>query len=758
MGNSDDKLVRDEEGEGDGEDGEEEKSARERYQRMLSKAVSEAKMQAADSLRKKKSEREMRLLEINSKGAYPTTLTAKRSTATGSNNNNDNRNKQSVLWVVGVNNDNAKTESILAKENEKKRKIVVVDDDDDDDDDDEEEKKKKKKKKKQRNLKQKEQKGEEKGEEGEVMNDSNKIVPVLAAPAQAKRAIEPKECHRLFGPRAKTRADLIERARNVHKAHQLIDAICKAQQDIRTPFGFMLKQLDAVQDAIDRNFGMLRRDPYPWEKYEMDKEEKREALEKKKLESEREKKKKKKEKEGEMCEKKMLSIAAAVVDNNKLNKKSMEVVVKDMVKPGDEIAKMAIPSHVNKGRYPGEYCQKCGRHEHQVNVQMKSKSIPGKLICNDCFEKEIKVIEGEARKNEKERLKKIDREKKQRKKAEPASPTTMNINTGTPTRTPTSKYAAQELMEQTITMPGWNQRIEAVSDDEPFFDASDELKRKRPLLITNSGENKRMMPLKEVLERASEHDRQKSQKKDAKRKDHAMVQAVIPEKTKMKEKVKLTYTIDESAPEDDLNVWPGAPHPRVLPQPFYDSLYSTTLASTYTGSLVVKKLPPSIHVRCGGHEGVYLTRRRLIRCMCELETEGCLQKSGEGDGNLFEGRDWEKHCGKGRSKNWKNSVKVVKTNDNVEYIRSWLRRFGLDPTKKCRLQKQTNGIITPTDEDLEEEKELEEGVIVERIRENTPPPCAAINITSPSAMTHIHSYASDSEDDLSHEHIVISIM
>ena len=161
----------------------------------------------------------------------------------------------------------------------------------------------------------------------------------------------------------------------------------------------MLKQLDAVQDAIDRNFGMLRRDPYPWEKYEMDKEEKREALEKKKLESEREKKKKKKEKEGEMCEKKMLSIAAAVVDNNKLNKKSMEVVVKDMVKPGDEIAKMAIPSHVNKGRYPGEYCQKCGRHEHQVNVQMKSKSIPGKLICNECFEKEIKVIEGEARKN-----------------------------------------------------------------------------------------------------------------------------------------------------------------------------------------------------------------------------------------------------------------------------------------------------------------------------------------------------------------------
>jgi len=144
--------------------------------------------------------------------------------------------------------------------------------------------------------------------------------------------------------------------------------------------------------------------------------------------------------------------------------------------------------------------------------------------------------------------------------------------------------------------------------------------------------------------------------------------------------------------------------------------------------------------------------------MCELETEGCLQKSGEGDGNLFEGRDWEKHCGKGRSKNWKCSVKVVKTDDSVEYIRSWLRRFGLDPTKKCRLQKQTNGIITPTDEDLEEEKELEEGVIVERIRENTPPPCAAINITSPSAMTHIHSYVSDSEDDLSHEHIVISIM
>ena len=130
----------------------------------------------------------------------------------------------------------------------------------------------------------------------------------------------------------------------------------------------------------------------------------------------------------------------------------------------------------------------------------------------------------------------------------------------------------------------------------------------------------------------------------------------------------LNVLIDEESPEEDPSVWPGAPHPRVLPEPF-DA--DAQLLATIT------KIPPTIRVTCNEHDGVYLVRRKMFRCMCEQHE--CLKVSGEGDGNVFGGAEWEKHCGKGSSKTWKRSVRIVKPEGKKEMIGNWLHRTGLQP-------------------------------------------------------------------------------
>jgi len=143
--------------------------------------------------------------------------------------------------------------------------------------------------------------------------------------------------------------------------------------------------------------------------------------------------------------------------------------------------------------------------------------------------------------------------------------------------------------------------------------------------------------------------------------------------------------IDEKSPEDDPNAWPGAPHPRVLPEPFNENAQLLAVATTskFSAKSAKVKIPPTIRVTCNEHDGVYLVRRNMFRCMCEQN--GCLKVSGEGDGCVFLGTEWEKHCGKGTCKSWKRSVRIVSTDGNNERIGNWLHRTGLQPMKENNL-------------------------------------------------------------------------
>ena len=49
---------------------------------------------------------------------------------------------------------------------------------------------------------------------------------------------------------------------------------------------------------------------------------------------------------------------------------------------------------INPGRYPGEYCQYCGEHEHMVHVKYASQVLgEGKLVCYGCLAEEKKELE-----------------------------------------------------------------------------------------------------------------------------------------------------------------------------------------------------------------------------------------------------------------------------------------------------------------------------------------------------------------------------
>ena len=53
---------------------------------------------------------------------------------------------------------------------------------------------------------------------------------------------------------------------------------------------------------------------------------------------------------------------------------------------------------IKPGRYPGEYCQLCGEHEHMVHVKYESQVLgEGKLVCYGCLTKEKKELEKKQR-------------------------------------------------------------------------------------------------------------------------------------------------------------------------------------------------------------------------------------------------------------------------------------------------------------------------------------------------------------------------
>ena len=87
----------------------------------------------------------------------------------------------------------------------------------------------------------------------------------------------------------------------------------------------------------------------------------------------------------------------------------------------------------------------------------------------------------------------------------------------------------------------------------------------------------------------------------------------------------------------------------------------------------------AVPVRCGGVAGVFLTRRAMFRCMCDLSLENCVAVSGVGEGNVLTTTAFERHCGMEKSKNWRTSVSVVCSDRPVGVkIGQWLDEVGVD--------------------------------------------------------------------------------
>ena len=130
----------------------------------------------------------------------------------------------------------------------------------------------------------------------------------------------------------------------------------------------------------------------------------------------------------------------------------------------------------------------------------------------------------------------------------------------------------------------------------------------------------------------------------------------------------LNVLIDEESPEEDPSVWPGALHPRVLPEPFdADDNSSRRLRKSHQPFVCHVKMSTTAYTSSDE------------KCFDACEQHECLKVSGEGDGNVFGGAEWEKHCGKGSSKTWKRSVRIVKPEGKKEMIGNWLHRTGLQP-------------------------------------------------------------------------------
>jgi len=211
-----------------------------------------------------------------------------------------------------------------------------------------------------------------------------------------------------------------------------------------------------------------RRRRYPWEAFdepddEDDLEKKRVKRKKQIEEREREKKLKKKEEstllgrkeargggvmkveEDEEEDAKALAPLTMMANTKSPRKRGAEegeenVVVDDERTTTNKKPMMALKI-IKPGRYPGEYCQLCGEHEHMVHVKYESQVLgEGKLVCYGCLTKEKKELEKKQREltSAKERQKRKELTKARRK----IETITVTSPTTTPNTTTTHSYSS----------------------------------------------------------------------------------------------------------------------------------------------------------------------------------------------------------------------------------------------------------------------------------------------------------------------------
>ena len=272
--------------------------------------------------------------------------------------------------------------------------------------------------------------------------------------------------------------ELKQRARNAREGYALSEKAILAGGDRETKFGYCLMYLNAIQKSVnemclggvDFEDARRRRRRYPWEAFdepdeEDDLEKKRVKRKKQNEEREREKKLKKKKEETTLNGKeargggvmmkvveeedaKALAPLTTMANAKSPRKRGAEggeenvVVDEERTTTNKKPSTMAVKS-IKPGRYPGEYCQLCGEHEHMVHVKYESQVLgEGKLVCYGCLVKEKKELEKKQREltSAKERQKRKELTKAARRKRDETI--TVTSPTTTPNTTTTHSYSS----------------------------------------------------------------------------------------------------------------------------------------------------------------------------------------------------------------------------------------------------------------------------------------------------------------------------
>ena len=269
--------------------------------------------------------------------------------------------------------------------------------------------------------------------------------------------------------------ELKQRARKAREGYVLSEKAILAGGDRETKFGYCLMYLNAIQKSVnDMCLGGVHFDErrhrrrYPWEAFdepddEDDLEKKRVKRKKQNEEREREKKLKKKKEETTLNGKevrgggvmivveeedaKALAPLTTMANAKSPRKRGAEggeenVVVDDERTTTNKKPTMAVKI-IKPGRYPGEYCQLCGEHEHMVHVKYESQVLgEGKLVCYGCLVKEKKELEKKQKEltSAKERQKRKELTKAARRKRDETITVTSPMTT--PNTTTTHSYSS----------------------------------------------------------------------------------------------------------------------------------------------------------------------------------------------------------------------------------------------------------------------------------------------------------------------------
>ena len=279
---------------------------------------------------------------------------------------------------------------------------------------------------------------------------------------------------------------LKERARAARKKFVLSEKAIQSGGDRSTKFGYCLMYVNAIQKSVNglldfgkgsrsddcniRDIGEKKRSPRDaaFELGEEDEEKKRRTKKKRKEHEEREEKEPQKEKEDatktllvpRTVKKSQTTKSEILSPTTTGETKKKTTTNATTIEENDEATNTkATKKIINPGRYPGEYCQYCGEHEHMVHVKYASQVLgEGKLVCYGCLAEEKKELERKQKVMTNAKKREKNRQAKMKMKAAMLSTPTTTVTSmsnlpSLPLSSPPSMIESPAVPNDAITAP-----------------------------------------------------------------------------------------------------------------------------------------------------------------------------------------------------------------------------------------------------------------------------------------------------------------